>query len=614
MTRVGSTVSKLHKALPVTLGVGLILAVLVVSGYFKPVLAFDGKPLSVRADFISTDCFTDGDGANDEPGQKDLTKACIESASKNPIHVTWNWDITGLSGQNSADGCALFDTNMNGLANYAVCNSWRGTPPAQLSTYPVLYRCNDTRSDRCAGGAPITITYGSYCKIVSGNSAFPYDDPFSTGDSYPLDTVSECFIDVGDVDFPTYPVNLLDVCSYPSLQPNSDPSDCIITSDTRGNLEVRKNVVPDDFATNWLISVSGPTPFADTLVGDDTTNKRVVAPGLYTIIESPGANTSSEYQSSWVCNNLAVTPPTVISGTGRTITNLNITAASVWDCTFTNEVKVDIAVTKTDAMTSYPWIKRVGEPYKYTLQINRVDGTAGLLANNVSLIDTLDQWQVYQSNPAYTVTKNGSPYTPPQVCTWTDDNTDGRGGVFTCPNLGNLTSTDTLVVSFWVVPVSGVSTQNLIEYGTCTQNPSLQGTTPVDICNIVTVATTSPEVSTANNLDSEPADIGVPLAVDLARFEVSKVGRKGIFLLWETVSEQDVAGFYIYRSGKPEKMNRLITPELIGAIYPGELTGAVYSFKDTSAKPNKTYYYWLEAIDLDGSVDYYGPVSARLNR
>jgi hypothetical protein len=404
------------------------------------------------------------------------------------------------------------------------------------------------------------------------------------------------------------------VCSYPSLQPNSDPSDCIITSDTRGNLEVRKNVVPDDFATNWLISVSGPTPFADTLVGDDTTNKRVVAPGLYTIIESPGANTSSEYQSSWVCNNLAVTPPTVISGTGRTITNLNITAASVWDCTFTNEVKVDIAVTKTDAMTSYPWIKRVGEPYKYTLQINRVDGTAGLLANNVSLIDTLDQWQVYQSNPAYTVTKNGSPYTPPQVCTWTDDNTDGRGGVFTCPNLGNLTSTDTLVVSFWVVPVSGVSTQNLIEYGTCTQNPSLQGTTPVDICNIVTVATTSPEVSTANNLDSEPADIGVPLAVDLARFEVSKVGRKGIFLLWETVSEQDVAGFYIYRSGKPEKMNRLITPELIGAIYPGELTGAVYSFKDTSAKPNKTYYYWLEAIDLDGSVDYYGPVSARLNR
>jgi hypothetical protein len=275
---------------------------------------------------------------------------------------------------------------------------------------------------------------------------------------------------------------------------------------------------------------------------------------------------------------------------------------------------VDIAVTKTDAMTSYPWIKRVGEPYKYTLQINRVDGTAGLLANNVSLIDTLDQWQVYQSNPAYTVTKNGSPYTPPQVCTWTDDNTDGRGGVFTCPNLGNLTSTDTLVVSFWVVPVSGVSTQNLIEYGTCTQNPSLQGTTPVDICNIVTVATTSPEVSTANNLDSEPADIGVPLAVDLARFEVSKVGRKGIFLLWETVSEQDVAGFYIYRSGKPEKMNRLITPELIGAIYPGELTGAVYSFKDTSAKPNKTYYYWLEAIDLDGSVDYYGPVSARLNR
>lgn len=483
MNRVGSTVFVLRKVFPLVLGVVLILGVLVITGYFKPVLAFDGKPLSMRAAFITTDCFNDGDGANDEPGQKDLTKACIESASKNPIHVTWNWDITGLTGQNSADGCALFDTNMNGLANYAICNSWRGTPPTQLSTYPVLYRCNDSRSDRCAGGTPVTITYGSYCTIVHSNSSFPYNDPFPTGDSFPLDTVSECYIDVGDVDFPMYPVNLLDVCSYPSLQPNSDPSDCVITSDTRGNLEVRKNVVPDNFDTNWLISVTGPTPFTDTLVGDDTTNKRVVAPGSYTITEAAGANTSSEYLSSWVCSNLAVSPPTVISGTGRTITNLNITAASVWDCTFTNEVKVDIAVTKTDLMTSYPWIKRVGEPYKYTIQINRVDGTAGLMAYDVSLTDTLDQWLDYisdQTGYEYTVAINNVPVSPRPVCTWTDDNSDGRGGTFSCPNLGNLASTDTLAVSFWVMPVNGVPVYNLIENGSCTQNPSMQGTNPVE--------------------------------------------------------------------------------------------------------------------------------------
>jgi hypothetical protein len=142
----------------------------------------------------------------------------------------------------------------------------------------------------------------------------------------------------------------------------------------------------------------------------------------------------------------------------------------------------------------------------------------------------------------------------------------------------------------------------------------MQGTNPVDICNIVSVSTTSPEVSTANNSDSEPSDIGVPLAVELSRFEVSKAGRKNIYLVWETVSEQDVAGFNIYRSGKPEKMNRLINPELIAALYPGELTGAVYTFMDANVKPAKTYYYWLEAIGLDGSVEIYGPVSARLNR
>lgn len=617
MQKSGNTALIIRKSLPLIVGAMLIISVLVVSGYFTPVLAFDGNPLAVRAAFVTTDCYNDADGANDEPGQKDLTKGCIESASREPVHVTWNWDITEGPGNNSADGCALFDTNLNGYADYAVCNSWKNTPPIQDTGFPKLYSCKDTRADRCAGGLAKPITYGSTCKIVSGNSAFPYNDPFAAGDFYPLDTVSECNIALGDVDFPLYPVNLLNVCSFPSSEPNSDPSDCVITSEDEGNLEIHKNVVPDDPTTNWVIDVSGPITFTDTLTGDDTTYNRVVEPGVYTITETAGLNTSSGYASSWVCTNTAEDPAVVVSGTGTTIANLDIEAGSVWDCFFTNEVKADITVTKTDAVTQFPWVKRVGTPYKYTIQVNHVDTTTGVTAYDVSVTDTLDQWLDYISDQVgytYTVAINGVAIDPLPVCTWTDDNSDGRGGTFSCPDIGDLASTDVATVTFWVVPVDGTPVYNFIENGECTQNPSMQGTTPVDVCNIVSVGTTSPEVSYTNNDDSEPADIGVPLAVDLNWFEVVKERQVVIKLGWETASEMDIAGFNLYRSNTPDKMKRLLTKQMISAQNPGAMSGALYTFRDLKAKPGKTYYYWLEAISLDGSTELFGPESGQLTR
>ena len=98
-------------------------------------------------------CRNDSDGANDEPNQKDLTQECIAESSVNPLVISWNWDTTSRTGANSADGCALFDTDNDGLANYSMCVSWQGQRVMQ-SSYPKLYSCNDTRSDRCSGGRP----------------------------------------------------------------------------------------------------------------------------------------------------------------------------------------------------------------------------------------------------------------------------------------------------------------------------------------------------------------------------------------------------------------------------------------------------------------------------
>lgn len=73
---------------------------------------------------------------------------------------------------------------------------------------------------------------------------------------------------------------------------------------------------------------------------------------------------------------------------------------------------------------------------------------------------------------------------------------------------------------------------------------------------------------------------------------------------WHTETEQNTAGFYIYRSTNPEGEFELITEEII----PSEgsaITGASYSFSDETAVSGETYYYLLEEIEYDGTINRY---------
>lgn len=229
------------------------------------------------------ECFNDSEGVNDEPGQKDLTKMCRDMSSSDPLIISWNWDIVSLSGNNSADACSLFDTDNDGLANYSLCVTWL-LDRQQISGSPNLYQCADTRADRCAGSTEIS-NPSSSCTVVLST-----DDPFVDGDSYPQDAQALCTINMEDVGGVTR-ANLIDVCSYPSKQPNSDPSDCVAIRKSKANLQVLKDVVPDDFGTNWQVTISGPTNYNDTLIGDDTTGLLSVDPGTYTITETGVAGT-----------------------------------------------------------------------------------------------------------------------------------------------------------------------------------------------------------------------------------------------------------------------------------------------------------------------------------
>jgi hypothetical protein len=201
-------------------------------------------PLLAKTDFtdgkIPAPYFAvpDSGGANNGPGQKDLTQMGwfedVSNASNPVIDLFWSWDEVTVSGGNTLDGCALFDSNGNTLIDFAICGSINGKANAMYLKSVTAYTCVDSRNDRC--GSPAVQSYGSSDIVGGGLKANPLSnpplatdelttntDPFAAGAGSPYDTTLRLRIRRSFL-----PANskLTNVCSYPSTQPNSDPSDC----------------------------------------------------------------------------------------------------------------------------------------------------------------------------------------------------------------------------------------------------------------------------------------------------------------------------------------------------------------------------------------------------
>jgi hypothetical protein len=108
---------------------------------------------------------------------------------------------------------------------------------------------------------------------------------------------------------------------------------CTITNTRKtGQLEVVKDVDPDDASTNWDIAVMGPTSFNDILTGDDDTGAQAVDTGSYTIVETGSGSTDlNDYDTSYACSDGT-------SGDGTTI-NVDVDENDDVICTFTNTRK-----------------------------------------------------------------------------------------------------------------------------------------------------------------------------------------------------------------------------------------------------------------------------------
>ncbi len=85
-------------------------------------------------------------------------------------------------------------------------------------------------------------------------------------------------------------------------------------------------------------------------------------------------------------------------------------------------------------------------------------------------------------------------------------------------------------------------------------------------------------------------------------------GNAQVVLEWETATEINTAGFFIRRSTEQNGVFERVS-EFIPA-QGDSLTGAVYQYTDGGLTNGMTYYYQLEAIDNDQSVEFFGPIDA----
>lgn len=79
-------------------------------------------------------------------------------------------------------------------------------------------------------------------------------------------------------------------------------------------------------------------------------------------------------------------------------------------------------------------------------------------------------------------------------------------------------------------------------------------------------------------------------------------------LKWVTQSETDLSGYNVLRNESNSLASALqVNQGIISAT--NTSTIQQYTYEDQEVETNQFYYYWLESVNRDGSMDHYGPVT-----
>ncbi len=291
-------------------------------------------------------------GANDVPGQVDMTQMGRDTVDSSVYRIFWSWDSISAwtgSGQ-TGDACALFNNDTtNANIDFVVCArvSNLNANPDDVRVLdgaagkPVyLFNCSDKKNDRCTNPDPVAynagdVTAGQIGTLTSGN-LITETDPFGPaavngpGEAYPHDTTIDVRIPNNKV--PTGST-LVNVCSYPSAGNggNNNPFDCIVTPGVQyGTLVVTKTVVNDNGGstgvTSFSFKVNNGTSTTFTAVGTSTTsgsNSAQVPVGNYSVVEDAVTGYDTTYTNSKNAN--------------LDCTSLAVTAGATTTCNITND-------------------------------------------------------------------------------------------------------------------------------------------------------------------------------------------------------------------------------------------------------------------------------------
>jgi hypothetical protein len=279
----------------------------------------------------------DDGGPDDNVGQKDLNSFTFDydnQASGN-IAVSWNWDDTAWSGGNTGDACALFDTDGDGFINNAVCV---GVGGAGVEQYTTTYSCSDKDTDRCTAPNSVIATTSTFSTAVGGADPFAGDPTHGSSlnvcDANPacnsVDTVATGTIYLSD--FGATTATLINVCSYESASPTSNPEECVINPDLP-TLTINKVCDPTTDTGKFNLILDTVTEQADATCGTGT-GAITTAIGAHTVSESAGTGTTlSDYT-------------TVIGGDCASDGTITLAAGEDKTCTITNTRKPTLTINK----------------------------------------------------------------------------------------------------------------------------------------------------------------------------------------------------------------------------------------------------------------------------
>ena len=316
----------------------------------------------------------DQQGANDVPGQVDLTRMGRDDSDPNSYKIFMSWDSTDSwtgTGQ-TGDACALFDKNGNGGIDFVVCGQINNpgadpTKVAQTANSPFAFSCNDKKVDRCGTPSPVAYTWGT--QIISGPlgavsapnrlaNLITDTDPFAAGANHPNDSTLEIdMLKNGSGGVLPAGANLVNVCSYPSAGNggNNNPFDCITTPGS-GFLKIVKNVAGGTTQSfDFTVAPAPPSPEASTYTLSPTAAKSGTDDtGSFAALLTSSESVTESIPTGWSLSSASCAIEGVAGTSGSAnlttgaITGITIASGKVTTCTFNDApIQPKLTVTKT---------------------------------------------------------------------------------------------------------------------------------------------------------------------------------------------------------------------------------------------------------------------------